>query len=865
MALQPGTQLGTYEITAQIGAGGMGEVYRARDLKLNRDVAVKVLSAQLTDSATALARFEREARAVAALSHPNILSIFDFGQQAGVAYTIVELLEGQTLRERLARDGTIPQREAIDIAVQIARGLSAAHGQNIAHRDLKPENVFVTLDGRVKILDFGLARQMSAFIGADATISPTLGPATDPGTVLGTVGYMSPEQVRGEPGDQRSDIFSFGCVLYELVSGRRAFQSATAAETMTLILRQDPPDLASASSSLVSPGLSRIVQHCLEKNPGERFQSASDVAFALGALSGATSGAAATQVAGPVSRPFRAKRLAIAALVVLAAAAGFVGRGLVAPAAPPPRFLKLTFQRGTIYSARFTPDGESVVYGAAWGGQPLGLYSARFDAPESRPFGIVADALAVSRSGEMALSLGRHTLTNLLSVGRLARAPLAGGIAPREVLDDVEDADWSPDGQSLAISREVDSEARLEFPIGRMLYKNAGYVSAPRVSPSGDGVAFINHPLAGDDRGTIAFVDTAGRVQVLTPEFPSVTGLAWSPDGSEIWFSAWVGDQGYSIDAVRRDGHRRTVHRIGTRARLFDVTHDRALVGFESTRAEVAGMLASDTRERDLSWLDGTVATALSPAGDAMLFVEGFEGGGPQYSFFLRRADSATPVRLGEGTATGLSADGRWVLGHPPSRPARIIVAPTGPGETRTISLPSLEAIMSASWLPDGRRALLMANEPGQPVRAWLLDIGAGTLKAASQGGLSVGIFGSGQAPVSPDGRSYVAKTAMGDTVIVTMDGGSPRPVQGLSKSERVIGWSEDGRGLFVASTGTLPMVVSHLDIASGRREGWKVLTPADPVGVTDIMSITMTPDGHHYAYSYMRSLTDLSLIEGLR
>jgi serine/threonine protein kinase len=287
VSLAIGARLGAYEIIAPLGAGGMGEVYRARDSKLDRFVAIKVLPSQLAENATALARFEREAKAVAALSHPNILAIFDFGHDATTVYAVMELLDGETLRQRLA--APVPVRKAVEYGVQIARGLAAAHARGIIHRDLKPENVFITADGRVKILDFGLARQTLAIAGPDATVSPTMERHTDPGTVLGTVGYMSPEQARGEPGDHRSDIFSLGALLYELVSGRRAFQRDTAPETLTAILREEPPELSPSSSwSVPPPGLVRVVQHCLEKNPAERFQSASDAAFALEALSSAS-------------------------------------------------------------------------------------------------------------------------------------------------------------------------------------------------------------------------------------------------------------------------------------------------------------------------------------------------------------------------------------------------------------------------------------------------------------------------------------------------------------------------------------------------------------------------------------------------
>jgi serine/threonine protein kinase len=296
MSLSAGTRLGPYEILSSLGAGGMGEVYRARDKKLDRDVAVKVLPQSVAADPDTLARFEREAKAVAALSHPNILSIFDFGNQDGTAYAVMELLEGETLRARLDA-GTVPQKQAVDYALQIARGLSAAHEKGVVHRDLKPENIFISMDGHLKILDFGLAKRIDAVAPGQETSAPTRSDHTTPGTVMGTVGYMSPEQVKGLPVDHRSDIFSFGTILYELFSGKRAFKRDTNAETMAAIMRDDPPE----SGRNISPALDRVVKHCLEKNRDHRFQSARDVAFNLLELSSPATTASAPEVASPIS------------------------------------------------------------------------------------------------------------------------------------------------------------------------------------------------------------------------------------------------------------------------------------------------------------------------------------------------------------------------------------------------------------------------------------------------------------------------------------------------------------------------------------------------------------------------------------
>ncbi len=320
MTLSAGTRLGPYEILAPIGAGGMGEVYRARDAKLDRDVAVKVLPAQLTANADALARFEREAKAVAALSHPNILAIHDFGTHDGISYAVTELLEGETLRGKL--DGSaVTQRQAVDWALQIAKGLSAAHGKGVVHRDLKPDNIFVTNAGHVKILDFGLAKRLDAAPGEQTSAPTSGGGHTEPGTVMGTMGYMSPEQVRGLPVDHRTDLFSFGAILYELLSGRKAFKRDTASDTIAAIMRDEPPELTQSGRN-VSPALDHIVRHCLEKDRENRFQTAKDIAFALSEASSSSTAASSGSYVIPPPRRSRGKTIGIAVAVIAVLAIG---------------------------------------------------------------------------------------------------------------------------------------------------------------------------------------------------------------------------------------------------------------------------------------------------------------------------------------------------------------------------------------------------------------------------------------------------------------------------------------------------------------------------------------------------------------
>ena len=405
MSLTNGSKIGPYEILSPLGAGGMGEVYRARDTRLGRDVAIKVLPERMARDAERLRRFETEARAVAALNHPNILSIHDVGTHNGAPYLVSECLEGQSLRQELS-SGALPLRRAIEYGTQIAQGLAAAHDKGIIHRDLKPENVFVTRDGRVKILDFGLAKlsQPEAESNEGATVEAV---PTSAGAVMGTVGYMSPEQVRGEPADARSDIFSLGTILYETLSGQRAFQRDTSAETMTAILKEDPVEL-SVTGKPISPALERIVRRCLEKKPLQRFQSARDLGFNLEGLSGISS---ASSISGPHTVPQVKQRprwipaaAAVLLLVLIGTASWVLGRRSASLSMP--SYHQLTFERGLVYAARFAADGRSIIYSASWNGQPLQLYSTIPDSPESRPLNLENSTLFAVSSSELAISLG---------------------------------------------------------------------------------------------------------------------------------------------------------------------------------------------------------------------------------------------------------------------------------------------------------------------------------------------------------------------------------------------------------------------------------------------------------------------------
>jgi hypothetical protein len=857
MPLTAGSKLGPYEILSPLGAGGMGEVYRARDERLKRDVAVKVLPASFSSDPERLRRFEQEAQAAGALNHPNILAIHDVGAFEGAPYVVSELLEGETLRLRLA-GGALPQRKAIDYSVQIAHGLAAAHEKGIVHRDLKPENLFVTKDGRLKILDFGLAKLTQPEGGAgEQTNLPTATNGTEPGVVLGTLGYMSPEQVRGKPADARSDIFSFGAILYEMLSGKRAFHGESAADTMSAILSKEPPDLSETNRS-IAPGLERVVRHCLEKNAEERFHSAHDLAFDLAALSG-DSAAGARAVPGP-GRGLAPRKvsLPVAAVLVL----GALAAGALSTYAPlrrsggePPRFTRLSFRRGMVQSARFAPDG-TIVYGAAWDGAPFEVFTTRSEGGESRSLGLgSADVLAISRTGEIAISENRHFTRGWENSGTLARVPLSGG-APRELLENVQEADWAPDGQDLLVVRESGGKSRIEFPIGKVLYETTGWISLARLSPRGDRIAFVDHPQRGDNVGSLCTVDLSGRKTVLTTS--TAQGLAWSPDGTEVWASF-----GGTLAAVPRPEVRRILARVPGTTWLLDVSRaGKALVAHSSTRREMVGLAPGETRERNLSWLDWCFPSDLTSDGRTVLFSEANRLSEKGYALYVRKTSGAAAVLLGEGSAVALSPDARLALSvlHPFEQ-TQLELLPTGAGQTRQLPQDGIKYAPQGAWLPDGNRVLIAGTQEGHSARLYVRDLAGGAARPITPEGIRLYFNGI---TASPDGKLVTAVDAGDRARIYPVDGGQERPIPGIEVGELPIQWSTN-TSLFVSRPGDLPAKVFRIDLTTGRRELVKQVTPLDPAGVFSIDPILMTRDGKAYVYSYRRHLSELYFVEGLK
>ncbi len=846
-----GRFIGHYLILEKIGAGGMGEVFRARDERLGRDVALKIIKPALSDNSDHLRRFEQEARAAAALNHPNIVAVYDVGFDGGSPYIVTELLEGKTLRERLA-EGGLSSRLAADYGLQIALGLIAAHDRRIVHRDLKPENIFVTNDGRVKILDFGVAKLQPAPEAEESSLD-SLTTVTKSGSVIGTVAYMSPEQLRAKPVDHRSDIFSVGAILYEMLTTRRAFRGETQVDTMTAVLREDPPEIDLEQAS-VSPALQQILRHCLEKEPENRFQSTRDLAFALRTVSSTASGKVARL---PTPRRRIASMVPWAVALLLAVALLIVGVKIRGEA-PALAYTRLTFEQGTVYSARFSPDGHSVVYGAAWGGKPLQLYTTVGDSHVTQPLDLTgANLLAVSRSGELALVLhGAHTAHLDTENGTLARGPLVGG-SPRKILEDVTSADWDA-GTELAVVHHAEDGYRIEYPIGHVLYQSGGWISHIRFSPTADQIAFMDHPALWDNRGSICVMDLAGKRTILTSGWNSEEGLAWGPDGKEIWFTAVEDGRGRGLFAVNMRGRIRHLLDLPG-IMLQDVLSDgRVLVSMNTERLAMA-TTARDGKAVDLSWHDWSVAKDISPDGESILFEDSGEAVGPRYEVAIRNINGDPPVRLGEGSAGGLSPDGKWAISLFTGTPERIALLPVGPGQPRDIPFSGLERIQNgtARFLPDGKGITVNGNEAGHGVRCYLLDLEGGKPRPITPEGITGGL-------VSPNGK-YILESGGQAVALYPLAGGAPLLIQGLEEGFVPFQWSADSSAIYGFRHGEVPARIYRVEIATGHKTLVQELQPETGTGVVNVMPVVGTRDGSRYAYSYYQVFSVLYLISGVR
>jgi serine/threonine protein kinase len=845
-----GRQIGVYHVQALLGVGGMGEVYRALDTKLGREVAIKILPELVTNNSQLVARFEREAKMLAAFNHPNIGALYGFEHLEGLHALVLELVDGELLADRITK-GPLPLKEALTIARQIADALDAAHDKGIVHRDLKPRNVGLTRDGIVKVLDFGLAKAVRGEAERHGSDSTEISAGrTRAGAVLGTAAYMSPEQARGHPIDKRTDIWAFGCVLYEMLTGRRAFPGATFTDTVVAVIEHEPDWTAIPAAT--PPNISRLLERCLTKDARNRLRDIGDARLELEDALGPPRAATETDLPEPVDRRWRL--LAIVAAVMIPAA---IAIALWLARTAPASFEQLTFRRARIGGARFVSGGAAVVYSEASQGDALEVSRLDFaDSPLSHRLNYPAqsDVLA-ARSGELALSLNRRFVIGERFVGTLAIAPLGGG-TPRETDENIEEADWDAGGAQMAVVRASDglTQSAIEFPVGRVLYKTNHSIRFLRISPDGQRLAFAEEALARGAGGHVAVVDLNGSITELTQEWDSIRGLAWSTAGNEIWYAAGGARSNRSLRAVTLDGKERVVLEAPGSLTLWDIAADgRVLLSRDEERRAVVVVRPGETIERDLSWFDDSGLASISNDGKWIL-------GGDRGFVFLRATDGSPPLQLlKDGQADDISPDGKSIIatiegGH------TLVVVPTGAGNP--LRLPKLEGFdvyRGTRWFPDGRRILFAGSEVGKALRSYVQDVNGGLPTA-----------------LTPEDTRGLAISPAGDKVAVvggqpeemsiwSMTGEPPRPVRGARRDDRPVAWTADGRALWMYRRGEVPAPVFQLDLTTGERRLSKNLVPPDAAGVYSIIEFRITPDGNAYAYSYSRLLSQLYLVRGLK
>jgi hypothetical protein len=859
--LQTGIRLGPYEVVAFLGAGGMAEVYRARDERLKREVALKMVTEALSSDPDLLRRFEQEARLAGSLNHPNLVAVHDVGLHEGTPYFVTELLRGESLRARLAR-GPVPTSTALDWATQMARGLAAAHARGIVHRDVKPDNVFVCSDGQVKLLDFGIAKLAvpTGLTGThdlmEATVTPT-GGATRTGSILGTPGYMSPEQLRGEPIDVRSDIFSWAATVYEMLSGHRAFPGATLVESGYSILHRDPEPLPAE----VPAPIAEILLRCLDKDPGRRIQSASDLAFALEVVAHATGSTA--RGPPPSTRWRRRGRLAlgvVAATLLVASTAALVRMRQGAHPAPALTFEPVTFRLGTVTAARFLPDGRAA-FSAAFEDNPEQIFVRPARSTLAQAIGL-SDARLMTGAGnaELAVLLHPQHATVRTARGTLAQVPSVGG-TPRALADDAEFADWSSKGELLTV-RFVNGRRTLEFPFGHVLFSAKGWMSNPRFSHSGQRIAFLHHPLTGDDMGEVVVLDRTGATKTVSRRWPTAFGLAWSPDDGEVWFTGGQTVRN-EIHAVGLSGKERIVYAASSSIELQDISPTGEVLLVDGLDRFDLSYASRSGSQRLLSFTDANASLgAVSESGQVLFGVADPLTTEEALLAVLRSVDGSPPQVLGHGYPLDLSADGRWALVQSEDE-TQLTALPTGPGQARVFDPQGLN-IRSARFLPGNTGFVAVARAPSEDAaRLYVVDGEKRTAHPLGEVRLSTkreALY------LSPDATVAAAVTIDNRLALISVADGAPLPVPAELAEMRPRGWSAQGQ-LWLGQGGISAPARMHLykvDLRNGRTLEERTISPPELAGTTHISGVEISRSGEHVAFFYDRNLGRLIIARGL-
>ena len=841
-----------YRLTRELGHGGMATVYLAHDLRHDRKVAIKVLHEDL-GATLGPARFLAEIKTTAKLQHPHILPLLDSGQVGELLYYVMPYVEGETLRARLTRETQLPIEDAVRIALEVADALSFAHGHGIVHRDIKPENILLQ-GGHALVADFGIALALQEAGGRRLTQT---------GISLGTPQYMSPEQAMGDKSvDARSDIYALGAVTYEMLTGEPPFPGSTAQAVVARVLSTEPQRPALMRKT-IPPNVEATVLKALAKLPADRFESATRFAEALSRPE-PSAPSRSIVVGGHGSGAWLRDRRSLAVIAVavaaLASTAWLLWRQVAIVWTPTAvTFSQKTFRREAIFTSRFAPDGKTIVYSAAAEGTDPRLYVIRPDYPEPQSFGPPSThLLAVSSRSELAVLLRPTFVAHRVFYGMLARMPVGGG-APREILDEVRDADWSPDGAQLALIHEVEGRDRLEYPIGKRLYESSGYLSDVRVSPQGDAIALIDHPSRWDDRGDVVRIGLDGRRHVLATGFWGLEGLAWSPDGRSVLFSGAAQGGMYQVHAAAVGGNVRQPLPSAGSLTLHDVARTgQWLVTRDELPVRLSFVGRGADRSRDLSWLDQSTMPHLSADGELLAFSDQGAFAGPNYAVMVRKTDGSPAVKLGEGVPTDVSRDNAWVLAMVPSTPGRLMMYPAGAGQPRQLDRGELRSHTWAELFRDGKRVLECGSNARGESRCYVRPIDGGALTPVTPDG-------TGEGHISPDGRFVVAQMLGARSRIFPVDGGAAREFPAVTTTDHVLRWSPDGRSIWVQGASNLGTHIDQVDVATGRRSPLVVIEPATRSGLLEIDLPTVADDPRIYAYVLLIHESRTFVVDGAR